>query len=325
MGIKRAAFGKASKEKRTKPQTEEEVKPEIEIEIDGDVDDEELSEVYGLFAKLQSERDPKIARGLIHECDRLLRERDEKDLTLPSKFHVVYAGSLLSLADPAIIDNQADEFRAAGLERIAIGLESLEEDTESAIVSGIAAQEIIQFLHTQIEEGKVKTESKSWLSKAVDLIKSKTVNSEIAKAAFKFVQLLEDLNPVDETDDVIDVLKTHKESDDDATKSWANCALGTFYLNKAAQSDSSAESVDDINKDILNQAITHLRDGLNDENTQSFVMLAEGLLQLAGVIEEEEDSTEDVGEVYSEALRHLKKAQLLGHEDLREIIESLEE
>lgn len=321
MGVKRGVpFGKASKEKRSKPEAEEEAQPELEIELDETVADEELAEVFGLFAKLQEQRDPRVARGLVHECDRLLRERDSKGETLPPLFHVAYASALLRLSDPTVSEEEAEGLQRAGLERLDTGIDALGDDLA---VAGIAAQELVQFLHTQVENAKLSPASATLVDKVVALLK-RGVHAEIAKAAFQFVQLTDELEDLEQTPEVVKVLEAHAAAEQDETaRLWAHRGLGSQLLNDAARADSAAEEAGKVPREILDTAIEHLRQGVSETDAQSHVLLAEALLQLGGVLEEETEDA-DVSEVYAEALRHLKKAQLLGHEDLREVIESLE-
>lgn len=324
MGVKRGVpFGKASKEKKNKPEPEEQAVPELEIELEEELDDEELSEVYGLFSKLQEERDSRIARGLVHECDRLLRARDEKGEVLPPRFHVAYAGALLTLCDPSNTETESEGLEKAGLERLDTGIEQLNEDLFSA---GIAAQELVQFLHTRSENGKLADTHVPLVNKTVELL-AKGIDTEIAKAAFQFIQLKDEIDELEQTRQVVNILDKHAESSDLVTKSWAHRGLGSHLLNESAQADTTADDANKVSKKTVENAIEHLQKGLHESSSQSYVLLAEAQLQLAGLLEEmeEDNADKEVEEIYADALRNLKKAQLLGHEGLRDVIESLEE
>lgn len=325
-----AGFGKATKVKKQKqPSPEEEA--ELHIDLLPDVDDEELAEIYGLYGKLQEERDPRIARGIVHECDQLLRARDEQNRGLPPKFHIVYGGALLTLADPSLSKEEHKEFRDAGVARLNKGIESNEDE-----VFGLASLELIQFAHTQINEKKagLSTAGRKLLDYAVNLLKLRGTkqNKELGRAAHRLLLLSDELKDEQTAIDIAHkVLTSQVASNDNATKAWGHKGLGYYYMMLAAPlvdaMQDEEEGLSSLNEEAshrlkqnLASALGHLRQGVFDEDQESHVMLAETLLQWAEFVENEEEEKD----VYEEALKHLKKARMLGNEGLNEIIDSIE-
>ncbi|ANB15817.1 Ett1p [Sugiyamaella lignohabitans] len=109
--------------------------PDFTIALEDEVDpDDELAQLYGLYETYResSKDSPKLLYGLVHECDRLLRNSTEK---LPSRFHNIYAISLLDLAK--FVETEDDQpkkksgnngescadFILAAIERASIGIE----------------------------------------------------------------------------------------------------------------------------------------------------------------------------------------------------------
>uniref|UniRef100_A0A060TC78 Enhancer of translation termination 1 n=1 Tax=Blastobotrys adeninivorans TaxID=409370 RepID=A0A060TC78_BLAAD len=124
---------------------------QLTIEVDEEVDPEdELGQLNALYKTYLNSpldangyRSPKILYGVVHECDRLLRERarakddegTEATSTLPSRFHNIYAHSLLELARFAQEQEEEDrdrpiDFIEAALDRVDTGLEQYPNDAQ---------------------------------------------------------------------------------------------------------------------------------------------------------------------------------------------------
>jgi len=321
MAKRPTGFGKASKEKKLKhEEPPAENSAELNIELTGDVDDEELAEVYGLYTKLQEERDPKIARGLIHECDQMLRTRDSQNQGLPDKFHVVYGGALLTLADPAH-EEEHKQFRDVGVERINVGLTSANEETVA-----LAVRELLQYVHTQVQNGELTSAGQKILKHAISLLKKRQARPhiELGRAAVSLLQILDDMNAAEldgAAQVAFDVLNAQIAANDAETKRWGHKGLGQYFLNLAAPAleEEDPEDTGELKEQIKN-AVSHLKHALSDSDQETYVMLAETLLELAGLTEVEDEEEK----LYAEALKHLKKARLLGNDGLNEVIDSLE-
>lgn len=108
LGLAKAA--KAKKQKKEQEHQESSASPDEEssssnqltIELPEEIDaNDEISQLKGLHKTyLQSERDNELlVNGIIHECDRLLRENDsENKQPLPAVFHAIYAIALAELS-----------------------------------------------------------------------------------------------------------------------------------------------------------------------------------------------------------------------------------
>lgn len=330
MAAKRpAGFGKASKIKKQKQPSEEEA--ELHIELLPEIDDEELAEIYGLYGKLQEERDPRIARGIVHECNQLLRSRDEQNKMMPPKFHIVYGGALLTLAQPDLSKEEHRGFRDAGVERLNKGIESNEDE-----IVGLASLELIYFVHTQISEKKAELSNpgRKLLDYAVNLLDRRATNKniELARAAHRLLLLSDELKNEKYAIEVAHkVLASQVASSDKTTQNWAHKGLGHYYMilagpsiNKSQDEENGLSSLTETESNQLKQhlasALDHLRLGVTDEDQESHVMLAETLLQWTEFMEDEKDEAD----VYQEALKHLKMARMLGNDGLNEIIDCIE-
>lgn len=344
MGKRLQGLGKVSKSKKTKVEDTKpenstpEPEPEVHIELQ-DEEDEELAEVYGLYSKLKADRDPRLARGLVHESNELLRSRDEKNKELPAMFHVVYAGGLLTLA------TEDKSFAEAAFERLNTGLSAAgPKDTD---VIGIAVFELIQYAHTQVDldkKAKLSKNGSKAFNQAIDLLTEykSSDDVELARAVALLVGLLEDTQL--EVD--LPILKSFEKSSDPESKRLGNKCLGQLLVNKLEpklellggeeseedeDEDDDEEDNDEDNddkkpevdpklvaeiKDELEKAIKYLKHATSDLDPDTYVILAETYLSL-----DEVDEDKDYNE---EALKLLKKARMLGVEDLQDTIDSLE-
>lgn len=346
MGKRLQGLGKVSKSKKTKVEDTKpedsgpEPEPELHIDLQ-DEEDEELAEVYGLYSKLKADRDPRIARGLVHESNELLRSRDEKNKELPAMFHVAYAGGLFTLA------TEDKSFADAAFERLDAGLAIASSD--STDVFGVAVFELVQYAHTQVDHDKKAKLSKNGLkafNQAIDLLtKYKSSDDvELARAVALLVGLLEDTHL--EVD--LPILESFTNSADPESKRLGNKCLGQLLVNKLEpklalfegeesdedededESDDEEDSKDENDdkkpdvdpklvaevKEELEKAIDYLKYATSDLDPDTYVILAETYLSL-----DEVDEDKDYNE---EALKLLKKARMLGVEDLQEMIDSLE-
>lgn len=97
-GLNSAAKAKKLKEgEQGSSETDNEA--QVTIEVDGDPENE-LAQLKGMYKAFVNEEDAdtaeKLLHGVIHECDRMLRNSEGQ--LLPASFHNVYALSLLAMA-----------------------------------------------------------------------------------------------------------------------------------------------------------------------------------------------------------------------------------
>ncbi|AEY99121.1 FAGR299Wp [Eremothecium gossypii FDAG1] len=131
-------LGKKNKQKRHKPDEGADGKKEstpldqIHVEVEGGGDPEDsVVQLKALWRNyLQSEReDERVLNGIVHECDRLLRNREQEGIELGEDFHSIYA---LALSELAIFRTEekgqagresVGEFFDAAAERVDMGLQ----------------------------------------------------------------------------------------------------------------------------------------------------------------------------------------------------------
>lgn len=115
-------LGKSAKKKQ---KVEEQPSNELTVELPADIDpDDQIAQLKALYTTFTtSSRDNELViNGIIHECDRILRNKDE-NTDLPSIFHAIYA---LALNELAIFHlDTADMYLSCALERVDLGLEFL--------------------------------------------------------------------------------------------------------------------------------------------------------------------------------------------------------
>ncbi|ODV79739.1 enhancer of translation termination 1 [Suhomyces tanzawaensis NRRL Y-17324] len=133
MAKRHLGLGKAAKAKKQKTEPDAEAQPqasnELTVELSEEIDaNDELGQLKGLWnTYCNSEKDNElVVNGIIHECDRLLRNEKESS-KLPDYFHSIYANSLAELANFHTTDNtKVKEFFDAALERVDLGLSHYE-------------------------------------------------------------------------------------------------------------------------------------------------------------------------------------------------------
>lgn len=175
MAKRTLGLGKAAKAKKQKTESElidngkadsEEASNQLTVELPEEVDaDDEISQLKGLYkAYINSERDNElIVNGIIHECDRLLRNQEEETF-LPSTFYKIYAIALSELANFHTDDaKQIEEYFDASLERIDTGLEKYPNDVEllltraKILINQIVLQHVSHLkLSSKAEEANIK-------------------------------------------------------------------------------------------------------------------------------------------------------------------------
>lgn len=251
MGSKRhLGLGKASKAKKQKQQDTKEKEAEdssngeskqLTVELSEEVDpDDDLAQLKALWKTAQSseEKDQLIYNGIIHECDRLLREHaaqengdkeqesSNKKITLPDFFHSIYALALVELAVFESEDKQnvSDLFDAA-LERIELGFEKHDSSidlllAQSKILLDQISLQFVRNLEVSSEVGESLPDLSTILDKALNSYeKAEEKSQKIQKDAFYGSKMLEVLDTLDSLLQIIDDFGEDKveadESDDE--------------------------------------------------------------------------------------------------------------
>lgn len=143
LGLGKAAKAKKQKKESSEgPEQPEQQSNEITVELNEEADaNDELSQLRALWkTHAKSDKDNElVVNGIIHECDRLLRnsnlaqgedESKNKDTEqgrqeLPADFHSIYALALADLAFFHTSDaSKVKEFFDAAVERVDLGLQS---------------------------------------------------------------------------------------------------------------------------------------------------------------------------------------------------------
>ncbi|KAG5417259.1 ETT1 [Candida metapsilosis] len=241
MAKRTLGLGKAAKAKKQKTESEpidngkadsEEASNQLTVELPEEVDaDDEISQLKGLYkAYINSERDNElIVNGIIHECDRLLRNQEE-GTSLPSTFYKIYAIALSELANFHTDDaKQIKEYFDASLERIDTGLEKYPNDVEllltraKILINQIVLQHVSHLtLSSKAEEANVK----ELLDTALKVYESAEVKAADASRfdIFNNFEYFDILEAVDDLLDIVDnfgkdELEEDEEEDTKKTKS----------------------------------------------------------------------------------------------------------
>ncbi|CAK9435656.1 uncharacterized protein LODBEIA_P03830 [Lodderomyces beijingensis] len=244
---------------------------QLTVELPEEVDaDDEISQLKGLYKTyIDSERDSDlILNGIIHECDRLLRnsQADSKE-PLAAIFYKIYA---IALSESANFHTDApkkvSEFFDAAIERIEDGLEKFPRDidllfTKSKIlVNRIALEKISQLtLESRIEDEGV-SQVKRDLDEALQIYEDAELRAqELGEfAAFNSEEYWDILEAVDDLLDIVDNFgkddeqRLEDDDDDDEEEAEAEEAekaveeeLNVEDAEKAAAEEEEGEDEED--------------------------------------------------------------------------------
>ncbi|KAK6461828.1 Yor051c protein [Scheffersomyces coipomensis] len=242
-------LGKASKAKKQKKPIEEKEESievgstedqagegELTVELKEEADaDDELAQLQALWnTYFESDRDNELVlNGIVHECDRLLRNSNEKaadeskegkeeedDDSLPDFFYAIYALSLAELSN--FHPDEVESYFKESLDRIEIGLEKYSESrvlwfAESKILLlKLSLQHVSQLtIDTEEEHGQhMELENildEAYLSFGAALVSCKMNNdySLINRETYEFFEILDDLL------DIINNFGKHNKEEDD--------------------------------------------------------------------------------------------------------------
>lgn len=263
-------LGKAAKAKKQKLESEpntndksssEDSTNQLTVELPEEVDaDDEISQLKGLYkAYINSDRDNElIVNGIIHECDRLLRNQEE-GAALPPTFYKIYSIALSELANFHIDDvKQIKEYFGASLERIETGLEKYPGDVELLLTrSKILINQIVLQFVSQLKLSSEKDEANV---------------KELLDNALKVYELAEqkasDLSTFDafNNDEYFDIL----EAVDDLLD-----IVDNFGKDEAGDNDDEETEVDGKNERKDDKDGRHFDDEVDDDDDDGGVELEE--------------------------------------------------
>ncbi|KAI5954109.1 ETT1 [Candida margitis] len=225
MAKRTLGLGKAAKAKKQKTdnepirnrdsKTEEEAETsnQLTVELPEEVDaNDEISQLRGLYKTyINSNRDNElIINGIIHECDRLLRNQEE-GASLPPTFYKIYSIALSELANFHTDDaKQIQEYFEASLERVDTGLEKHPDDVELLFTrSKILINQIVLQYVSQLKlssEADEKNKVKDLLDTALKVYESaESKAGELSKYdAFNDEEYFDILEAVDDLLDIVD-------------------------------------------------------------------------------------------------------------------------
>ena len=119
---------KAKKQKKDVKEPSNELKVELSETVDAEDEFAQLQALWKTYSSLEKES-PAVINGVIHECDRLLRNSE----SVPASFHATYGLALGELAKFHTEEDQegsVKDFFDAALERLDSGLESHPDNAE---------------------------------------------------------------------------------------------------------------------------------------------------------------------------------------------------
>ncbi|CAK7903939.1 enhancer of translation termination 1 [[Candida] anglica] len=241
LGLGKAAKAKKQKVAETTEETGDESSAsatpsnEITVELNeaADADDEmaQLKALWGTYSKSEKENE-LVLNGIIHECDRLLRNGSEDEkVIIPDYFHSIYALALSELALFHTVDEDSDkkikEYFTAALERIELGLEANPESIDllfakSRILMNRIPLQYISQLKQDVTSKVPKLEK--LLDEALKIYENAETKSESSKDLQHFNE--ENLIILEALDDLLDMVdnfgrpqKEDEQDDDDEEES----------------------------------------------------------------------------------------------------------
>ncbi|KAJ3276356.1 hypothetical protein HDV01_004979 [Terramyces sp. JEL0728] len=331
MGEKRARGLKKSKESQKKAKTEK-VEETVVLEIHGQNDLEELEQLFtSALAQLDednAEQAVLLFRGVVHECDKMLRVRkegvpeateEEKTVieesikncpVLPSSFYVTYANGLyyLSLIEEISVDDKI------GL--IEHGLELLEQAQELEMHESIphAACRLI------LQKSSLKNEPvpKLFRKQVESLLSSKNIPNllEIFQLSNGFTDMLESPEKKIEWTD-LNAKNWQKVVKMDKDNEKCFIGLGNCFLGLADDLIQLQEEDADIKNEqvvpYLQKAINAFKDAVKIQSNKSdlekstqinlLLFLGESLVNLGNLTDVDDDEADN-----SESQKHYAEA-----------------
>lgn len=285
-------LGKKNKEKKRKVQVEgesdsRETTPgatnQLNIELDDNVDlDNELSQLQGLWLNyFRSDRDNEyVLNGIVHECDRLLRQAQEDEQMakqLNDKFHAIYALALSELTifkageEEDRTKNQVSEFFVNALERCESGQTAHpDSDLLKLVLSKIILQRIpLEYISGMTVDSKDKLDLNEQLETAK---KNFVAHMDDLELTFEVLQMMNDLLDIIENFGHENDIEEGLDSDDE--EELENIELTADHPLHFLKNDVSS------NYDWLRSALTDLLNKVDEKNTSVYHPIAKTIGEL---------------------------------------------
>ncbi|KAJ9090810.1 inhibitor of Brome mosaic virus [Naganishia cerealis] len=230
MAKRQLGLGKAAKAKKQKTETLQSTaansqKPNetlrVELNEEADADDElaQLQALWNTYSKLDKENELMV-NGIIHECDRLLRNWDEKNEALPDYFHAIYALALSELAKYK--PEETSQCFQMALERLDAGLAAYPKSIDvnfakSRVLLARIPLQYISTLEVSSQVGDYPNVSEM-LDEALSVYEVAETEAEARKEYSKFNE--DNLDILQALDDVLDMVDNFckKEEEEDEEK-----------------------------------------------------------------------------------------------------------
>lgn len=251
MAKRQLGLGKAAKAKKQKPEgaqsgaaasqtPSESLRVELNEEADADDELAQLQALWNTYSKLDKENELMV-NGIIHECDRLLRNWDEKNETVPDYFHAIYALALSELAKYK--PEETNECFQLALDRLDAGLAAYPKsaDVNFAKSRVLLARIPLQYIST-LEVGSQVGDYPNVADMLDEALAAYEVAESEAEAKKEYSKFNEDnLDILQALDDVLDMVDNFckKEKDEDE------------------EEDEEGEEDEDEDEEIIQLAETH--------------------------------------------------------------------
>lgn len=396
MGKRQLGIGKAKKKQKLEQEAgdasneAQEQTNELTVELPDNVDaNDELGELKGLYATYKSKGNELILNGLIHECDRLLRNVKPSE-PLPDYFYNIYGLGLYDLIDYK--PEEVTEILELSIEKFELGLAKYPENIELLVNHlKVLLNELVNDIKsltlesTGTEFKQKLTKSLQQYEKAEALSNDKKDYSIFNVSTFEILQSVDDLlevidtfgleESVEDIDEVepVELPEAHplfaiRESDEynqwwrdhiliflaNLTKNidknpknksllelqkTVNKLIGQSYLKEAEEPSNifttlmyddtytkptidglGIEESKTIGIDLFKLAIKHLRQAWDNDEPETWVMLAESLISLGNLYDL--DSKDQINN-YDEAETILVKANNATNGKYKEILDNL--
>ncbi|CAX43522.1 hypothetical nuclear protein, conserved [Candida dubliniensis CD36] len=231
LGLAKAAKAKKQKKEQVHQESSDEESSsenQLTIELPEEIDaNDEISQLKGLHKTyLESERDNELlVNGLIHECDRLLRENDtENKSPLPPVFHAIYATALAELSKFHTEElDKVKEYFTAALERVELGLQQNPNDitllvTKTKILLDQISLQYIAPLTLESDTKELDREIDELLDATLSVYESVEARAKELNdySIFDDFETLDILEALDDILDIVDNFGRKNQGDDDS-------------------------------------------------------------------------------------------------------------
>lgn len=253
MAKRQLGLGKVQKNKKQKSSetvVEESNVPEtgnLTVELPANADDDEFTQVKSLFEKFTQDKNELMLNGVIHECDRLIR--NESESKIPEFFYKIYSDALLEMIEFNDNEKEISDLIDLSLEKIDLGLERFQKDAllqlqkSKVLLNQIAFNlgKLKEELDTKYKFEKVLKLALHYYEDASKTLQSNKHYDHFNEDTFKVLTLVDDILEVvdnfgksDDDDeeeevqgDVPDVIE--KIRDDDYYNQWWRAQVIEFY------------------------------------------------------------------------------------------------